>query len=326
MKAFQYIDARSVGDVAHALGGDRSKAQVLAGGSDLIQSMKDHIIEPERVINLKNIPSLRAINKKSNGHRFGAAVTLRDLAHNPKISAAYTALAQAAASVGTPQIRNVATLGGNLCQRPRCFYYRDSYAHCTKKGGSRCFVAEKDGNSKYNSIFGDGPCYIVHPSDLATALVALNATIHYSDGHQDEDVAAEDFFTLPKADVTVENILRPNQIVTGVTVPNTGARSVFLKFKEKETADFASAAVAISADIRGGVVYDARVVLGGVAPIPWRVPAAERLLEGKRYSDRLANQVAEAALQGAKPLPQSGYKVPLTKVIIRRALAELLSA
>ena len=203
MKAFQYIDARSVGDVAHALGGDRSKAQVLAGGSDLIQSMKDHIIEPERVINLKNIPSLRAINKKSNGHRFGAAVTLRDLAHNPKISAAYTALAQAAASVGTPQIRNVATLGGNLCQRPRCFYYRDSYAHCTKKGGSRCFVAEKDGNSKYNSIFGDGPCYIVHPSDLATALVALNATIHYSDGHHDQDVAAEDFFTLPKADSRV---------------------------------------------------------------------------------------------------------------------------
>jgi len=325
MKAFQYVDARSLAEAGRALGRLGGQAQVIAGGSDLIQNMKDHVLEPEVVINIKNVAELRRIRRTEHGHEFGALVTLRDLAGNQTIRKQYAALAQAAGSVGTPQIRNVGTLGGNLCQRPRCFYYRDAHAHCLKKGGTRCFAAEDDGNSKYNAIFGYGSCYIVRPSDVAVALVALDATIHYGDGLGDKTVAAEDFFTMPKPNPQVENILRPDELVTAVFVPDSGptVRSAFVKFKEKATADFARAAVAIQARLEGGVIQEARVCLGGVAPVPWRARGAEQALKGKKPTAQVANQAAAAALAGAKPLAQNGYKVHLTKVMLRRALHRL---
>ena len=251
----------------------------------------------------------------------GALVTLAEIEEHPAVRRSYAALAEAARSVGSPQIRNVGTIGGNLCQRPRCWYYRDEGILCIKKGGSKCYAAE--GKNKYNAILGGGPSYIVHPSDCAPALLALNARVTIAGpGGKTRQVPLEEFFVLPRVNVFRENILQPNEIVTMVEVPTPapGTRSAYLKFKERDSMDWALSSVGAALTMRNGVVGDARVVLGGVAPIPWRSKEAEAVLRGKAVTPALADQAAEAALADAKPLADNGYKVPLTKVLIRRAL------
>jgi xanthine dehydrogenase YagS FAD-binding subunit len=321
MKAFQYISPRDLRQASELLGSDYNRAKLLAGGIDLLSEMKERIIEPDRVVNLKSVPGLDAMQANARGLRLGALVTLTQIEQDPGIRRAYAALAEAAESVASPQIRNVGTVGGNLCQRPRCWYYRDEGIVCIKKGGSKCYAAE--GESKYNAILGGGPSYIIHPSDCAPALVALNGKVTIAGpGGKTRQVPIEQFFVLPRQNVFRENVLQPNEIVTQIEVPApmAGTKSTYLKFKERDSMDWALSAVAAAVTMKNGVASDVRLVLGGVAPIPWRSKEAEAVLRGKAITPALADRAAEAALADAKPLADNGYKVPLTNVLIRRAV------
>lgn len=326
MKAFEFVNVKDLRSASEALGRDFDRTKIIAGGVDLLSELKERIIEPEKVVNIKTIPGLNGLKADAKGLSLGALVTLTAIEKHPVIQRDYTALAEAARSVGSPQIRNVGTLGGNLCQRPRCWYYRDETIKCIKKGGSKCFAAEEAADNKFNAILGGGPSYIVHPSDCATALVALDAVIKYSNTQgKIQSVPAEEFFILPKENPRWENILRHGEIVTEIVIPPQpqGTRSTYIKFREKDSMDWAVSAVAVRTRTdAAGVITDARVVLGGVAPIPWRSRDAEAVLKGKKYSVALANQAAEAALKGAKPLSLNAYKVPLTKVLVRRAVTK----
>jgi xanthine dehydrogenase YagS FAD-binding subunit len=323
MKAFEYINARDLKTASEALGRDKDAARILAGGVDLLSEMKERIIEPERLVNIKAIPGLANLKADARGLSLGALVTLTAIEKHAGIRKSYTALAEAAESVASPQIRNVGTIGGNLCQRPRCWYFRDEAIKCIKKGGSKCYAAEEEADNKFNAILGGGPSYIVHPSDCATALVALDAVVRYRDTQgKTVSVPATEFFVTPKDNPRWENILRAGEIVTEIFVPAlpAGTRSTYIKFREKDSMDWAVSAVAIRATMAGNVVKDCRVVLGGVAPTPWRSKEAEAVLRGKPFSAALATQAANAALSGAKPLSRNAYKVPLTKTLVRRAL------
>jgi len=320
MKAFEFVNPSSLKDVPALLGQDRDRAVLLAGGIDLLGELKEGLVQPDRVVNLKAVPGLNAVKPGGKGLRIGALVTLAEIESHPAIRKDYRALADAAASVGSVQIRNVGTLGGNLCQRPRCWYYRGEAFHCLKKGGATCFAVE--GNNKYNAILGGGPSYIVHPSDTAPALIALDAKVTIAGSRGSRTIPLEAFFVLPGEVLRRENVLAPDEIVTEVEVPAPapGAKSVYLKFQEKESMDFALSAVAVALTMSGDTIRTARVVLGGVAPKPWPAKEAEAILAGQRLSDALLQKAADAALAKAQPLGYNDYKVPLTKTLIRRAV------
>lgn len=303
-------------------------ARPLAGGQDLITTMKDYIIRPSRVVNLKTISNLDQIEgDEKAGLKLGALVTLTAIEEHPLIKKSFPGLAEAAHSVATTQIRNLATLGGNLCQRPRCWYYRLEHVVCLKKGGSKCYAAEQDGENKFNAILGGGPSYIVHPSDLAPMLVAYSAIVTIQGDGGTREVPIEEFFTLPSdGPLRRENVLKDHEIITHISIPPTAlaARSTYEKFKERDSLDFATAAVAAAVSLNEDkTVKDARLVLGGVAPIPWRVPEAEEALKGKMLDGGTLMEVAKVALKGAEPLSKNAYKIPLTEALIRRALKRL---
>ena len=332
MKTFEYTSPASVEDAIKQLTpSDDPNVDVdlhprpLAGGQDLVTTMKEYITQPIRVVNLKQIPNLGNIESDGKGGlKIGALVTLSQIEEHAEIAKNFPGLAEAAQSVASAQIRNLGTIGGNLCQRPRCWYFRLEHVVCLKKGGDTCYSAS--GENKYNSIFGEGPSYIVHPSDLAPMLVALGATVTIYGPKGERSVELEKFFTMPgQGDIKRENILAADEIVTRVDVPASAvaAKSTYLKFRERPSLDFAmssvAAALAVGAD---GRISDARIVLGAVAPIPWRVPKAEAALKGQAANEASFAKAAEAALEGATPLSQNEYKVPLTKTLVRRALAQ----
>jgi xanthine dehydrogenase YagS FAD-binding subunit len=331
MNAFEWASPSSVQEAikllqpADAKADSDEMARPYAGGQDLLTSMKAYIVRPPRVVNLKTIPGMNQIESDGNGGlKIGALVTIADLAENEQALSAFPGLAEAAGSIGTPQIRNMGSVGGNLCQRPRCWYFRLENYQCLKKGGTECFSAS--GENKYNAILGGGPSFIVHPSDLAPMLVALGATVTIAGPDGIQNIPLEEFFILPTKDVRKENMLKDGQIITEIQVPASpfAARSTYLKFKERQSLDFAMSAVAAAVDLAPDkTVRQARLVLGGVAPIPWRVPDAERYLAGKTLSDSTVAQAAVLALNGASPLEKNGYKVPLTQTLVRRALGKL---
>jgi xanthine dehydrogenase YagS FAD-binding subunit len=331
MKAFEWVSPTSVGEAVNLLKSAPAAkdlddaARPIAGGQDLLTTMKDYLTRPTRVVNLKGIRGLDRIEGDGKkGLRIGALVTLAQLEESAEVRRDFPGLAEAAHSVATPQIRNLGTVGGNLCQRPRCWYYRLEEAVCLKKGGSECFAAT--GENKYNAILGGGPSYIVHPSDLAPMLVALGASVEVvgADGHR--TIPLEKFFTLPsEGSIRRENVLRNDEIITEVGVPASAfaARSTYLKFKERESLDFALASVAAAVELGAGkTVKQARIVLGGVAPIPWRAPKAEEFLAGKSLGADTLAEAARLALDGAQPLEKNAYKVPLAQTLVRRALAK----
>lgn len=326
MNAFELHNPTSVAQAVGLLdAGDvnNRRIRILAGGQDLLSEMKDRLVEPESVVNLKHIPGLnRLAYDPRKGLQIGALVTVAEVAESADVRKHFPALAMAAQSVGSPQIRHMGTMGGNLCQRPRCWYYRNENIVCLKKGGDRCYAVT--GENKYNAILGGGPSWIVHPSDTATALVALNASVTIAGPRGTRTVPLEKFFVLPSANVRRENVLKPDEIVTAILVPNSpsAARSVYLKFREKTSMDWAMSAVAVALTTRNGRVADTRIVLGGVAPIPWRVPKAEARLKGKATGAATLDAVADAALEGALALAQNGYKIPLTKALVRRAIRQ----
>jgi xanthine dehydrogenase YagS FAD-binding subunit len=332
MKAFEWINAASVEEAVQLLRTPQSPADIddtprpIAGGQDLLTTMKDYLTRPPRLVNLKSIRGLDRIEGNARkGLRIGALVTLTQLEENPLVRRSFPGLAEAAHSIATPQIRNLATVGGNLCQRPRCWYYRLEEAVCLKKGGSECFAYS--GENKYNAIFGGGPSYIVHPSDLAPMLVALGASVSVSGAQGKRSIILENFFTLPSdGDVRRENILKNDEIITEIQVPASpfAARSTYLKFKERDSMDFAMAAVAAAVELAPNqMVKQARIVLGGVAPIPWRVPDAEKFLTAKSLTVDVLKGAAVLALKGAQPLEKNAYKIPLTQTLIRRALGQV---
>jgi len=331
MNAFEWTNATTVAEAVNALKSAPASADAddvarpIAGGQDLLTTMKDYITRPTRVVNLKGIRGLDKIESDGKGGlRIGALATLTQIEEEPTVRKSFPGLAEAAHSVGTPQIRNLGTVGGNLCQRPRCWYFRLEEVVCLKKGGTECYAAT--GENKYHAIFGGGPSYIVHPSDLAPMLLALGASVNVTGGNGKRTIPLDKFFTLPAdANVRRENVLQNDEIITEVTVPASkfAANSTYLKFKERDSMDFAMSAVAAAVVLGPNkTVSDARIVLGGVAPIPWRVPKAESALTGKTMSQELLAEVAKVALQGAEPLAKNAYKIPLTQTLVRRALAK----
>ncbi len=325
MKPIELSSPTTVPQAAQAL--ESGKALALAGGMDLVPSLQENIVEADRLVNLKTIDdsALRGIRETDGGLEIGALTTLSEIADDDAIRKGYTALAEAASQVGSPQIRNVGTLGGNLCQRPRCWYFRHEDYECLKKGGSRCFAKEDDADNEYNAILGGGPVYIVHPSNCATALVALNATIGVAGADGPREIAADDFFVLPSVRLTQENVLDPGEIVTHVTIPQMGAggRSTYVQFAHKQAFDWAVSGAAVAVVSGGGLVESGRIVLHAVAPIPWRATSAETMLAGSSLDEGDRTEIAEVALQGAEPLSKNAYKVPLTKAMVREALARV---
>lgn len=327
MKAFDYVRATSVNEATKLLGTDRDRVKALAGGTDLLGEMKDYIVTPSRLISLRTIPNLGKIEwDAKKGTTLGALVTLTQIHENKDMASRYPVLTEAIAVSAMPQIRNAATIGGNLCQRPRCWYYRDEDTHCLKKGGAKCFAVE--GENQYHAIFGGGPCHIVHPSDPAPALLALGASVVISgDGGKTRTVALDDFFQLPTRNLYRENVLEQNELITHIVIPApaAGTKSAYVKEREKDSYDWAlsSAAVTVTRD-GSGKVTAARVVLGGVAPVPWRAKEAETALTGKTLTPATIAAAATAAVANAKPMSKNGYKVPLTEVVVKRALAKLV--
>ena len=319
MDKFSYINPAHLEQVPGLLKNDW-QSKVIAGGTDLVGEMKDYVESPKRLVNLKSIPGLDQIEVDDQGVTIGAMTTLTDIAEHTDIQKNYAALAQSAGVVASPQIRNVGTLGGNLCQRPRCWYYRDPDTICLKKGGDVCYALS--GLNKYHAIFGGGPVYIVHPSDIAPALVALGAEVTILGASGERTVPMEDFFILPTvANPFRENILASNEIITRIRVPkpDTNTTSFYLKLHERGSFDFALVSVAGVFQIQGKKCQQLSLVLGGVAPTPWRSSEAEQVLRGQVISETLAQRAGEAAVKNADPMSDNGYKVTLTQNLIKRA-------
>ncbi len=324
MKSFANTNAR---DVAHALTlvrqakQDGRSAAIAGGGSDLLGLMKERLVTPDVIVSLKSIKGLDQIKEDRTGVTIGALATLETIANHPLIRSTFTVLAEAAGSVATPQIRNVATIAGNVLQRPWCWYYRNGFK-CLKNGGTVCYSVS--GENEYHAIFGGGPSYIVHPSDTAPALVALEAKIRIAGTGGERMINAADFFTLPAVDAARENVLKDDEVITAVVIPAApaGRTSSYHKVMDREAWTHAVVSAAVVLDTANGVCRSARIVLGGVAPIPWRVPDAEKLLAGQRITAELAAKAGAAAVVGARPLAKNGYKVPMTRALVERAIAE----
>ena len=328
MKAFTNANPR---DVAHAVAlisearqANRSVA-IAGGGSDLLGMMKERLIAPDVLVNLKTIKGNDQVAAAPGGGvTIGGLTTLDALARQPAIRARYAVLAEAAESVATPQIRNVATLAGNLCQRPWCWYYRNGF-NCLKNGGTTCYSVA--GENQFHAIFGGGPSYIVHPSDTAPALVALDATVRLVGPEGYRTIQLADFYTLPVNDASRENVLKDGEMLASIALPapRKGVRSTYHKVLDREAWTHAVVSAAIVLEMDGETCRSARVVLGGVAPIPWRLPVVEKLLTGQRVTPQLAATAGEAAVSGARPMAKNGYKVPMVRAMVARTVAGLVA-
>jgi len=318
MKAFQHVAPNSAQELVALLNENPDQAKILAGGMDLLGEMKEHIVEPDMLISVSQLDGLAGVRTENGITYIGAAVTLSELAEHAEINHEHTVLAQAAGSVGSPQIRNRGTLGGNLCQRPRCWYYRDEQYACFKKGGGDCFAMA--GRNRYHAILGAGPCFMVHPSDCAPALMALGAQVHLLGPDGSRVVPLEAFYHLPEDDVLTETTLQANEMLTEVEIPAHSTKSVYLKVREKESFDWALATVAAAFEMDGPYCLKANLVMGGVAPVPWRATQAELLLQGQELSAPLATQAAELAVTDALPLSGNEPKVMIAKALVTQAV------
>lgn len=299
---------------------------VKAGGIDLLDLLKEKLLAPSTIVNVRNVPGLDdVIEVEHGGMRLGAMVTLATLAMHPVVRRHYPAIGEAAQSSASPQIRNVATLGGNLLQRPRCWYFRSAEYHCLRKGGGHCFAISAE--NQYHAIFDNRLCAIVHPSTVATVLVALGATVEMADAEgMARRVLLEDFFMSPEQDFQRENALKPHEIVTGILLPSLSpsVRMAHLKQGEKDSFDWPLADVAVVLDLSpGNDCKSASIVLGAAAPVPYRAKAAERALAGERVDERLAARAARAAVDGATPLSKNAYKLPMFEALVRRAILKV---
>jgi xanthine dehydrogenase YagS FAD-binding subunit len=323
MKRFQHTNAKTVKEALSLLGDAWEDVRIIAGGTDILGEMKKGIISPKKLINIKSIKELDFITyQNGKGLKIGALTRISDIESSDIIENRFTALWNAARVIASPQLRNMGTLGGNLCQRPRCWYYRGDFP-CFRKGGAECFAL--NGENKRHCIFGGDGCVMVHPSDSAPALIALKAQVKITSPEGERTIPLEDFFIGPDVDIQRENILKPNEMVTEVLIPEPlqDTYSLYHKRMERTVWDFALVSVAAALSFKGSVCKEARLVLGGVAPIPWRLTEVESYLSGKQITAKVAEKAGELAIRGAQPLKQNGYKVDLTKIMVKEALVSV---
>lgn len=319
MKDFAYLAAASLQQAARRAARARGRAVVKAGGIDVLDLMKEGLLAPDLVVSIHRVPDLSRVSEEKDGTvSVGALATLHQIAEHALLRSRYPALAAAAASAATPQIRRVATLGGNLHQRPRCWYFRNREFACLKKGGSLCFA--QGGDNRYHAIFGNGRCAIVHPSATAVALVAYGATLVLRSEKGERRVSIDDYFVRPEQDVSRENRLGEGELLASVVLPAGPTKSAYLKLQERQSFDWPMADVAVSLRMKGATCREARIVLGSAAPVPWRATQAEAVLAGKPIDEKVARAAGEAAVAGATPLAENGYKVQLFRVLTRRAI------
>jgi xanthine dehydrogenase YagS FAD-binding subunit len=324
----QNVLATPFATVADAMAANVRGDVVKAGGIDLLGLMKENLFAPRAIIDLRGVAGLDLIEAEDGGGvRIGALATVAAIARHPLVTSRCAILADAAGAAGSPQIRNVATVGGNLLQRPRCWYFRSEHHRCLKKGGDHCFALS--GENQYHAVFDNRPCAIVHPSTLAAALVALGATVELkSKEGAARQVPLEEFLLLPQRNPHVENDLKPNEILISISVPppSAGTCAAYVKQGERDGFDWPLADVAVRLDLTpDGICKNAVVVLGAAAPVPHRAKEAERALTGKRIDESAAREAGRLALSGATPLAKNGYKLPLLETLTRRAVLKAVS-
>lgn len=322
MHRFAYMQAPTPAAAAAALA-TNPQAMLKAGGIDLLDLLKEHLVSPALVVDISQIQELCGvtIDSTSGALRIGALTTFAQIAKQADVQKGWPALTQVAAGAATPQIRNLATIGGNLCQRPRCWYFRQEDYLCRKKGGAQCFALE--GENRYHAIFANQTCAAPHPSAAAVPLLAYGAILQVMNKEgKERSLALTDFFLAPERDVRREHVLARDEILTTITVPHLpeGASSAYLNLKHKQSFDWPLVEAGVVLHLAGQTVRDARVVLGSVAPVPLRSAAAEKVLVGNSVSDALATKAGQAATEGATPLTHNAYKVPLLAELVRRAV------
>ncbi|MBM3815072.1 MAG: molybdopterin dehydrogenase [Acidimicrobiia bacterium] len=319
MQAFEYANPTTLKEALGLLGASFNDAAVLAGGTDLLSLMKDHIESPKRVVNIKAIKELGGISKTAAGLRIGATATIDELMGNAAVRAEYPALAAAARGITSPQIRNMGTVGGDLCQRPRCWYYRNGFGLLAQKDGKSMVP---DGQNEFHGIFGSGPAFFVSASSLAPALIALGAKVKLASASGTREVDVAKFFVAPSSAGQREIDLKPGEILTEVIVPAAKTRNYTYEVRQKEALDWPLAAAAVSLTMKGSTVESAQIVLGHVGPTPVVATQAARSLAGKSINESVAEAAGKAAVAGAKPLNGNAYKVQLAQVAVKRALLE----
>jgi len=321
MRPFSLARPRTLGDALKLVG---PNGTAMAGGTDLLGLMKAGVAAPERIVDLTLVEGLGGwARERGKGVRIGALVPLAEIESSAELGRTLPILRQSLADAATAQLRAMGTVGGNLLQRNRCWYYRDDAFQCWLKGGTRCFARE--GEHQYHAVVGARECIIASPSDLAPALIACDATVELRSARAAREIPVQDLFVVPHGADRREHAIRPGEVIVSVRIPEAAlARTgAFVKQMDRKAWSFALVSVAASARVKNGVARDVRVVLGGVAPVPWRATAAEAAMEGRALDDASCTQAGTLALEGAEPLPQNAYKVPLAGELVRRTLLSL---
>jgi xanthine dehydrogenase YagS FAD-binding subunit len=321
MQAFEYASPASLKDALSLLSPTWGETEILAGGTDLISLMKEYTHTPKKVVNIKGIKELSGIHKASGGIRIGAITTLDELVENSGIRSEYPSLYQAAMGVSSPQIRNMGTVGGDLCQRPRCWYFRQGFGVLGKDKDGTSLVPV--GENRYHAIFPQDPAFYVHPSSLAPALIALGAKVKIVGPSGSREIDVEKLFTIPQNNSSRELTIASNEILTEVIVPSAkGVKNATYEVRHKEALDWPLATASVALKMKGSSVSSAKIVLGHVGPLPVNAADAEKALVGKSLTADLAAEAGKAAVNGAKPLSGNAYKLQLTRVAVKRALME----
>jgi len=318
MNSFQYVNARTT-DTAISEAGNQGR--FLAGGIDLLGEMKEYIAQPRQVVNIKELPGTREVTRGKEW-KIGANVTIAELERDAELKRVFPGLQQAAAEVGSPQIRNVATVGGNLAQHSRCWYYRHRDIRCLKRGGSTCYARE--GENRYHSLFSGNPCISPVVSNLATALAALDANVVIRRGKEDVTLTIPEFYAKAWDNPQAHHSLGPSDLILRVEVPDGGRRSAYRQVSEKSSFDWALVSCASAGKVDGRKLSQVRIVLGAISPVPHQVSAAHELLEGKELDEALAARASDLILKDVTPFAHNGYKVPIADALIRRTLLQLL--
>ena len=323
MSLFAYARPKALGEALKLL---KNGTIALAGGTDLITLMRHGLAEPDALVDLTGIDGLRGITReKGQGIRIGALTALSDVEASADLLRSLPIVPESLRDAATPQIRNMGTVGGNLLQRNRCWYFRDEGVQCWLKGGKRCFAV--DGENRYHAVIGAHECWIVSPSDLAPALIACDAEVELASSLGRRRIPLAGFYVAPSGKQRKEHAIRRGELITTVRIPEKALerKGTYVKAMERKAWSFAIVSVAAAARVRDGKASDVRLVLGGIAPIPWRVPAAEKVLDGTSLDDNACLAAADIVLKDATPLRDNGYKVTLARELVRRALRSLMS-
>jgi xanthine dehydrogenase YagS FAD-binding subunit len=324
MRPFKIAQPKTAEELGALLAEAGDKVTIMSGGTDLLDRLKSGVAGPEIVADIQGIEDLSGLAARRDGLRIGPLTRIVELAGNPVVARDYPSLRAAAVSLASPQLRNVGTVGGNLCQRPRCWYFRDPQVVCIKKGGADCFALH--GRNRYHAILGGGPCYIVYPSDLAPVLISLGARVTIGGRQSDRVLPLEEFYQPPSVDPEKENVLGRGEYLKDILIPGprSGRKASYVKLKERETWDFAIASAAVAGLVRAKTFSELTIVLGGVAPVPWRLKKAEDILRGKPLTEALLKQATGQALKEAAPLSENGYKIEFAAEAVSRAVLSLV--